>query len=95
MRQPVELPKDLSFCLPPGLVGDPNAVPQCMMANFFALVFETDLCPASSVVGVATVTADEPKALKVFTKTVPVFNLVPHRASPPGLVWRWPARYRS
>ena len=82
LRQPVELPKDLSFRLPPGLVGDPNAVPQCMMANFFALVFETDLCPASSVVGVATVTADEPKALKVFTKTVPVFNLVPAQGEP-------------
>ncbi len=81
-RQPVELPKDLSFHLPSGLVGNPNAVPQCTMANFFALVFETNLCPPSTVVGVATVTADEPKALKVFTKTVPVFNLVPAQGEP-------------
>ena len=81
-RQPVELPKDLSFHLPPGLVGNPNAVPQCTMANFFALVFETNLCPPSTVVGVATVTADEPKVLKVFTKTVPVFNLVPAQGEP-------------
>jgi hypothetical protein len=81
-RQPVELPKDLEFHLPPGLVGNPNAVVQCTMANFFALVFETNLCPASSVVGVATVTADEPKVLKVFTKSVPVFNLVPAQGEP-------------
>ncbi len=81
-RQPVELPKDLGFHLPPGLVGNPNAVAQCTMADFFALVFETNLCPPSTVVGVASVTADEPKALKVFTKTVPVFNLVPAQGEP-------------
>ena len=81
-RQPVELPKDLSFHLPPGLIGNPNAAAQCTMANFFALVDETNLCPPSSAVGVAAVTADEPKALKVFTKTVPVFNLVPAQGEP-------------
>jgi hypothetical protein len=80
-RYPVELPKDLSFHLPPGLVGNPTAVPQCTMANFFALVFETNLCPPSSVVGVATVTGHEP-ILHVFTKTVPVFNLVPAHGEP-------------
>jgi hypothetical protein len=81
-RQPVELPKDFTFHLPPGLVGNPTAVSQCTMADFFALVFETNLCPPSTVVGVATVTADEPKSLKVFTKTVPVFNLVPAQGEP-------------
>jgi uncharacterized repeat protein (TIGR01451 family) len=81
-RQPVELPKDLAFHLPAGLVGNPNAVSQCTMPDFFALVYETNLCSPGSVVGVATVTADEPKALKVFTKTVPVFNLVPAQGEP-------------
>jgi hypothetical protein len=81
-RQPVELPKDLTFELPPGVVGDPNAATQCTMANFFARVLETDLCPPASAVGVATVTADEPKTLKVFTRTVPVFNLVPAQGEP-------------
>ena len=79
---PVELPKDLSFHLPPGLVGNPNAAAQCTMANFFALVLETNLCSPSSVVGVATVTAHEPQVAKVFTKTVPVFNLVPAQGEP-------------
>jgi len=84
-RQPVTLPKDLSFNLPPGLVGNPNAAAQCTMANFFALVSETNLCSPSSVVGVATVTANEPKVTHVFTKTVPVFNLVPDQGEPAKL----------
>jgi hypothetical protein len=81
-RFPVELPKDLTFHLPPGLVGNPNAVGQCTMANFFALVKETNLCSPDSAVGVATVTVDEPLFAKVVTKTVPVFNLVPAQGEP-------------
>ena len=81
-HQPVALPKDLSFRLPAGFIGNPTAVTQCTMTDFFALVEETDLCPVSSVVGVATVTGNEPKQLHVFTQTVPVFNLVPSRGEP-------------
>jgi len=81
-RFPVALPKDLRFHLPPGFLGNPTAVPQCTMADFFALVLTTNLCPRSSVVGVATVTANEPLFLKVFTKTVPVFSLIPARGEP-------------
>jgi hypothetical protein len=79
---PIELPKDLSFDLPPGLVGNPNAVAQCTMANFFALVKEANLCTPDTVVGVATVTIDEPKTAPYLTKTVPVFNLVPAHGEP-------------
>jgi hypothetical protein len=82
VRQPLELPKDLSFRLPAGLVGNPNAAKQCTMANFFALVKETNLCSPSSVVGVATVIASEPKQVPLFSKTVPVFNLVPNQGEP-------------
>src|SRR5262249_2188376 len=53
-RYPVQLPKNLHFNLPQGLVGNPNAVTQCTMTDFFALLEQTNLCPASSVVGVAT-----------------------------------------
>jgi hypothetical protein len=81
-RQPVELPRDLTFHLPPGLVGNPNAATQCTMTAFSALLFEANLCPPSSVVGVATVTANEPKVLKVFSKAAPVFNLVPAQGEP-------------
>jgi hypothetical protein len=81
-REPVELPKDLTFHLPAGLVGNPNAATQCTMTDFVTLVFETNLCPPGSVVGVATVTADEPKTLHVFAKAGPVFNLVPAQGEP-------------
>ena len=37
-RQPVALPKDLHFNLPPGLVGDPNSATQCTMTDFSAVV---------------------------------------------------------
>lgn len=80
-RLPVALPKDLSFNLPPGLVGNPNAAAQCSEVDFAALVEETNLCPPSSVVGVATVTAFEPAA-HIVTETVPVFNLVPAQGEP-------------
>ena len=83
-REPVALPKDLSFDLPPGVIGNPNATEQCTMTNFYATAgqAEVDLCPPGSAVGVATVTADEPSALGIFTKTVPVFNLVPSQGEP-------------
>ncbi len=81
-RQPVALPRDLSFRLPPGLIGNPTAAGQCTISDFTSLVEETNLCSASSVVGVATVTANEPKFAHVFTKTVPVFNLVPSQGEP-------------
>ena len=80
-RQPVALPKDLRFNLPPGLVGNPNAAAQCSEADFAAVVEEANLCPPSSVVGVAAVVAFEP-ASHVITKTVPVFNLVPAQGEP-------------
>ena len=84
-QQPAELPKDFTFHLPPGLIGNPTAVKQCTMVDFFALVKETNLCSPESVVGVTTVTADEPITLKLFTRTVPVFNLVPSDGEPARL----------
>ena len=80
-RYPADLPKDLSFNLPPGLIGNPNAAAQCTISDFMSLVEETNLCPPSSVVGVATVVAHEPIA-KVITAVVPIFNLVPSQGEP-------------
>jgi hypothetical protein len=82
-RRPVEDPKDLRFELPPGLVGNPDAAAQCSIAQFDATVPEgPDLCPASSAVGVATVTVREPGLFGIFTKTGPVFNLEPGYGEP-------------
>ncbi len=79
---PIELPKDLSFHLPPGLVGNTTAVAQCTMADFFALVYETNHCSPATVVGVATVAVNEPKFAPNLKLTVPVFNLVPAQGEP-------------
>ncbi len=83
-RIPVGLPKDVRFRLPPGLVGNTaeSVVAQCTMADFSAFVVETNLCPPGSVVGVAAVTVKEPLLNLLFTKTVPVFNLVPAQGEP-------------
>jgi hypothetical protein len=81
-QQPVALPKDLQFELPPGLLGDPDATAQCSMTNFSARILETNLCSPNNVIGVATVTVNEPLSVHVVTRTVPVFNLVPSRGEP-------------
>jgi uncharacterized repeat protein (TIGR01451 family) len=81
-RQPVSLPDDLRFNLPPGLIGRPNATPQCSEVDFAGLVDETNVCPPSTAIGVATVVANEPATVHLITKTVPVFNLVPARGEP-------------
>ena len=87
VRQPVALPRDLSFELPAGLVGSANLTgapgypAQCSEADFSARVFETNLCPPSTAVGVATVTAYEP-LVGIVNKTVPVFNLIPAVGEP-------------
>ncbi len=87
-RQPVALPKDLRFNLPPGLIGNPTAVAQCSEANFSTDAkfgansgAEANLCQPSSVIGAATVIAYEPLS-SIVTKTVPIFNLVPARGEP-------------
>ena len=87
-RQPVALPKDLRFNLPPGMIGNPTAVAQCSEANFATEAkfgqnsgAEANLCPPDSVIGVASVVAYEPLESYI-NKTVPVFNLVPAQGEP-------------
>ncbi len=83
------LQKDLSFKLPPGLIGDadvlenPNAVQQCEGAKFGEIGNgSVNFCPADTVVGVAAVTFLDPITLHFDTLTVPVFNLVPTAGEP-------------
>jgi len=77
------LSRNLSIKLPPGLIGDPNAVPQCGGVDFGALD-EDDInsCPNETVVGVAAVTVNDPVPLHFTTELVPVFNLVPAPGEP-------------
>lgn len=67
-----ESAKDVQVELPSGLVGNPNAVPQCPMVEFVSGgLLGNGGCPAGTQVGVIT----------LFTPTleesVPIFNLVP------------------
>jgi hypothetical protein len=83
------LDRNLSFKLPPGLigdanvVGDPNAVQQCSDLDF-GVHGEADInaCPEDTAVGVASVEFEDPITLYYDTRVVPVFNLVPARGEP-------------
>ena len=78
------LTRNLSFKLPPGLVGNPTAVPKCSEVDFATIGEDgfTDLCPATTAIGAAVVTLYEPVLLKFSTVTVPLFNLVPAQGEP-------------
>ncbi|HTZ63372.1 MAG TPA: hypothetical protein VMB51_04655 [Solirubrobacteraceae bacterium] len=76
------LPKNLSFQLPTGLLGDVTATPQCTQRDFGAVQGPANQCPTSSVVGVANVTLQEPNRLTYSTLAVPVFNLEPSKGEP-------------
>ncbi len=78
------LAKNLSFSLPPGLLGDVNASERCSEADFSALGPNfTNLCPSGSVVGVATVSVNiRVPAFGYVTHSVPLFNLVPGHGEP-------------
>jgi len=83
------LERDLSFNLPPGLIGDanvvgnPDAVQQCSDLDF-GVHGESDInsCPEDTAVGVASVEFEDPITLYYDTKVVPVFNLVPAPGEP-------------
>jgi hypothetical protein len=70
---PVEEVKDLNVSLPPGLVGNPTAVPRCAAAEFM----EVSQCPDATVVGAARVEYGEPGTFE----PAPVYNLEPSPGS--------------
>ncbi len=73
--------KDLSFSLPPGLLGNVQAVEECSASDFSA--FDVgNLCPEGSAVGVAVVSLLEPSRAGHITLAVPVFNLEPAQGEP-------------
>lgn len=83
-EEPVELPRNLAFNLPVGMIGNPKATKTCSRIDFATLVNGRNLCSPRTAVGVASVTIDEPV---LFTtgpeaRTVPVFNLEPARGEP-------------
>ncbi len=78
------LARNLSFQLPPGLLGDPQAMPQCPDIDFSTIGNnDVDACPADTAIGVGLVTLNLPIDVNgVFTEAVPLFNLVPAPGEP-------------
>ena len=79
--------RDLTIDLPPGVIGNPEAVQKCSRADFMA-----DACPAASQVGTASTVAD---AVGLNLPTVPgsvyVLEPDPTEAAALGIVLRPPA----
>jgi hypothetical protein len=88
--RPVGLAKDLHFKLPPGLIGNPSAIPRCTLGQFLNFQPETGThCPAQTVVGVAQSAvnlffpAPEPSESRVrIPVQEPVYNLEPAVGEP-------------
>ncbi len=80
------LTKDLTFNLPPGLLGNLTAAGQCSDADFSSLAGTAggvrNLCPAGSAIGVAVVTILAPSPVGYKTLAVPLFNLEPAPGEP-------------
>jgi hypothetical protein len=81
---PAGLGKDLAFRLPAGLIGNPNAVARCTLAQFNGRTEQdnvpSNLCPAGSVVGVATVGVNIEH--KMESGMLPLYNLTPGVGEP-------------
>ncbi len=76
------LTRNLHFNLPPGMLGNVTAVPQCSFVEFSAIEENTNQCKEESAIGVARVTLEEPKLLTLVTISVPVFNLETQAGEP-------------
>lgn len=83
IEQPAQ-PRNLTFSLPTGLVGNASAMDQCPMETFLTLTPNTVIndCSDSSAVGVSAVTIIESGSFGLVRMAVPVFNLVPGPGEP-------------
>ncbi|HTQ68049.1 MAG TPA: hypothetical protein VMI13_05105 [Solirubrobacteraceae bacterium] len=77
------LQQNIAFKLPPGLLGDTTAVPQCTGVQFNAQDAESvNSCPEETAIGIATVSFNDPILVGYQTWSVPVFNLTPAPGEP-------------
>jgi hypothetical protein len=84
--QPIALARDVNFNLPPGLIGNPDAVPKCPIGVFSAHTSHTSdvECPPDTILGVADFTIDRVLVNEyspdVFAR--PIYNLETAPAEP-------------
>jgi hypothetical protein len=77
------LPKNLHFLLPPGMIGAVANTPQCSATEFTTILTGTsNQCAPDTVLGVASISVDEPVTLGTATFPLPVFNLKPEPGEP-------------
>jgi hypothetical protein len=69
-QPPAENAKDIEVTLPPGLIGNPSATPQCTDEQLFG-----NSCPVASQVGVTTLRLWQ--GTEQFPIRLPVYNMVP------------------
>jgi hypothetical protein len=81
---PPALPMDLSFGLPPGLVGNATVIPQCSESDFAQENGGANLCAADTALGVASVSIAivNGGVAEQETHSVPLFNLKPGLGEP-------------
>ncbi len=68
--------RNIAVNLPPGLIGNPNALPQCTRQQF-----DEEVCPADTQIGIAPTGLGGSGPVEPFKLIFPVYNLVP----PPGI----------
>ncbi|HWY18360.1 MAG TPA: hypothetical protein VNY27_06575 [Solirubrobacteraceae bacterium] len=80
----VSLAKDLRFSLPPGLVGNPTAVPKCPSGEFSEVTGSFgNACPLDAAIGVADVAILLPSIFpSPITVPVPLYNIEPQVGEP-------------
>jgi hypothetical protein len=82
-QQPAGMAKDLTFQLPPGLIGNPTPFAQCSDLQFTTPAPPStqeqvhNSCEAKAAIGVALINYNVPGVQRFNTQTVPVFNLKP------------------
>jgi len=72
-NNPYALTKDVEFHLPPGMIGNPQGIPRCTVAQL-GNEPATSGCPVGSQVGVSDITVGEPLYTTV---TEPLYNMTP------------------
>ncbi len=77
-----ELVRNLHFYLPAGMIGNPNAMPQCTSLEFSTETNSGSACPSDTVIGVADTTIGGTFLGRPVTAPYPLFNLAPNPGEP-------------
>jgi len=82
--EPVAQAKDVIGKLPPGLIGNANAIPTCSLVTFLRPPpsSEENECSAQTAIGVAAITLEDPGSIGHTTFIESIYNLEPYKGEP-------------